>query len=234
MDAMRQKLERLCKTALSGESGDYAANIEKMFNRAGLDLRKRLLCAISTVTSMGHSRHLRFFIEWALSEGVHLTEIREVILQCYLFAGYPVAIEGFFVFRDVLERRSISLESSEGEERTDTWRERGLGLCKQVYGKNFNSLRENMKELSPELAEWMVVEGYGKVLSRPQLGAVERELCTVAVLTAMGKGRQLLSHIKGARNVGATATEVKEAILQTSLFIGYPAVLEALDVFRRC
>lgn len=80
----------------------------------------------------------------------------------------------------------------------------------------------------------MIVEGYGKVLSRPQLGTVERELCTVAALTVMSKERQLLSHIKGSLNIGASKDEVREVILQTSLFAGLPAALKGLEVMRQC
>ena len=91
-----------------------------------------------------------------------------------------------------------------------------------------------MRELSPELAEWMIVEGYGKVLSRPQLSPVERELCTVAALTVMDWERQLFSHIKGALNVGAAKNEVKEAILQASLFAGTPASQKGLQLLNQC
>lgn len=231
---MRKKIWQLYLTIFRGEDKDYLDQIERTFSRGGLDLRKRLLVAISTLTAMGRTQHLRFFIELAVTEDVPAQEIYEVILQTYLFAGYPVAIEGLFVLRGVLNEKGMSLQGMDGNCRVDEWRERGLELCRQVYGKNFDQLRNNMKKISPELEEWMIVEGYGKVLSRPQLGTVERELCTVAALTVMSKERQLLSHIKGSLNIGASKDEVREVILQTSLFAGLPAALKGLEVMRQC
>jgi 4-carboxymuconolactone decarboxylase len=57
----------------------------------------------------------------------------------------------------------------------------------------------------------MEEQGYGRVLSRPGLVARERELITVAALAALGWERQLVSHLLGARRVGAGAQEVRAA-----------------------
>ena len=57
----------------------------------------------------------------------------------------------------------------------------------------------------------MIVDGYGKTLSRPGLGVVERELATVAALAATGWPRQLAAHRAGALRVGASERAVREA-----------------------
>jgi 4-carboxymuconolactone decarboxylase len=54
----------------------------------------------------------------------------------------------------------------------------------------------------------MIVEGYGKILSRPGLELRLRELCIVAACVATGQDRQLHSHLHGALNAGATGEEV--------------------------
>ncbi len=58
----------------------------------------------------------------------------------------------------------------------------------------------------------MLYEGYGKILSRHVLTAKVRELCVVATLTALGRHRQLVSHVRGALNVGASYEEVSETL----------------------
>ena len=58
----------------------------------------------------------------------------------------------------------------------------------------------------------MVEEGYGKVLSRPPMGEITRELCIVSLLGAAGHDRQLHSHLLGALNVGAPPESVEEAL----------------------
>lgn len=234
MNAFKEIVRPLFAAIVQQEDVDAIGRIEQAFSRKGLDLRKRLLCAISALIVSDQPRHLRFFLEWAFHEYITPEEIYEVILQSYLFAGYPAALEGFFVLRDVLQDKRMSLGTGEVDYRVQEWRERGLKLCRQIYGNNFDQLQRNIEKISPELADWMIVEGYGKVLSRPRLGAVERELCTVAALTVLGRKRQLLSHMKGAFNVGARPLEMKEAILQTSLFAGQLSTLQALGLLQEC
>jgi 4-carboxymuconolactone decarboxylase len=69
-----------------------------------------------------------------------------------------------------------------------------------------------VRTLHPDLAEWMVEHGYGRVLSRPGLPARERELVTVSALAALGWERQLVSHVLGAERIGATRAAVGEAL----------------------
>ena len=58
----------------------------------------------------------------------------------------------------------------------------------------------------------MIVEGYGKVLSRPGLDLARRELCIVAACAASRQERQLHSHLHGARNVGVAPRALSDAI----------------------
>jgi 4-carboxymuconolactone decarboxylase len=58
----------------------------------------------------------------------------------------------------------------------------------------------------------MIVEGYGKVLSRPGLDLARRELCIVAACAASEQDRQLHSHLHGALNVGVAPNVVTEAL----------------------
>jgi 4-carboxymuconolactone decarboxylase len=47
------------------------------------------------------------------------------------------------------------------------WRARGQEVCRAVYGGQYPRLRENVRDLHPDMERWMVEEGYGKVLGRP-------------------------------------------------------------------
>ena len=54
----------------------------------------------------------------------------------------------------------------------------------------------------------MIVEGYGKVLSRPGLDLQRRELCVIASCAAARQDRQLHSHLHGALNVGVSPGDI--------------------------
>lgn len=66
-----------------------------------------------------------------------------------------------------------------------------------------------MRGFHPDLADWILEDGYGKVLSRPVLSVRERELLIVAVLGALNVPAQLKSHQLGALRVGADAAQVQ-------------------------
>ena len=57
------------------------------------------------------------------------------------------------------------------------WRTRGEQTCAAVYGDMYEKLRLNVRDLHPALDAWMVIDGYGKVLSRPGLDLPSAASC---------------------------------------------------------
>ena len=125
-----------------------------------------------------------------------------------LYAGYPSALEGLRVLNAAWPGRAH--RTREGG--PPAWRRRGEALCRRVYGPAYARLVPAVRALHPDLAAWMIEHGYGRVLARPGLPAVTRELVTVAALAALGWERQLVSHVLGAARIGAGAAEVKQAL----------------------
>ncbi len=165
----------------------------------------------------------------ALESGVMPGALYEAILQSYLFVGFPRAIEAFFAARPLLEKTG-GLPPRAAPVDPASWEREGTDLCRRVYGRNYEKLVATMQGLSPDLASWMVLEGYGKTLSRPALGPVDREYAVLAILTVTGAWRQLRSHAIGAVNVGGTRAGVRGAILLCAPWAGAAVVEEALGV----
>ena len=144
--------------------------------------------------------------------------VEEVILQSYLFLGYPIALNAMARWRAISGARPPEDAAAD----RDTWLERGEAACGSVYGGQYERLRANVRSLHPDMERWMVEEGYGKVLGRPGLSLQDRELCIVAQLVVLDAPRQLYSHLRGALNVGATDSAV-EAALHEGLDYAQPA-----------
>jgi 4-carboxymuconolactone decarboxylase len=119
----------------------------------------------------------------------------------------PVAIQALGAWR----KRVPSPEPATGMAETD-WRARGEEVCKAVYGEKYALLREHVAALHPDLDDWMIAEGYGKVLGRPGLDLRTRELCAVAMLAGIHSPKQLHAHLRGAMHVGATTTDIEDAL----------------------
>lgn len=136
-------------------------------------------------------------------------KVDEVILQSYLFAGFPRALNAARTWRAVSGAAAPRSDASADVKHGERWVVQGEKTCRTVYGESYEMLRDNIRELHPALDAWMITDGYGKVLSRPGLDLRTRELCIVAACAASGQQRQLHSHLHGALNSGASAEEVE-------------------------
>lgn len=155
-------------------------------------------------------------------------KIYEVILQMYLFNGFPCTIESLKVFIEYYPHFSPNNE----QYNVNLFEKRGIINCKEVYRANFDKLQENIYNLSPDLSEWMIIEGYGKVLGRSILTLQERELINVAMLCTNMAEHQLYSHIKGSFNTGSDYQIIKEVILSTDEFNVEKNITKSLDLLE--
>lgn len=165
-----------------------------------LDEATRSLVRLAAIVTAGTESQVRAEVA-RVHHVVPSHWVEELLLQTYLFAGFPRALNAMREWRR-LEPVASGAAPDAGE--LATWRADGEGTCAVVYGATYERLRHNIRQLHPLLDDWMIVEGYGKVLSRPGLDLARRELCIVAACAAAGQDRQLHSHLHGARNAGAS------------------------------
>ncbi len=141
--------------------------------------------------------------------------IEELMLQSSLFAGFPRALNATREWRRhvPLPEGGASGASDDTHHRhASTWEVRGEATCAVVYGDMYDRLRQNIAALHPALDHWMIVDGYGKILSRPGLDLGRRELCIVAACVATMQDRQLHSHLHGARHAAVPDDAIDETI----------------------
>ncbi len=150
------------------------------------------------------------FIEAAAS--VPPAWIEELVVQSYLFSGFPRALNAARQWRKVSPVPAPTRDESDDVTEVDEWRMRGEVTCSAVYGRMYDRLRENIRDLHPALDSAMIVEGYGKILGRTGLDLPRRELCIVAACAATEQDRQLHSHLHGALNVGVAPSALSAAI----------------------
>ena len=125
----------------------------------------------------------------------------------FLFAGFPRAISAF-------ER--LELAQADGaaaiEEDPTGVEQRGAELFSLIYGEHTERVLQKLERLHPDFRRMIVRDAYGRVLARPFLPVVERELMAVAMLAALQIKKPLEAHIRGAKTVGATTDEILVAL----------------------
>jgi 4-carboxymuconolactone decarboxylase len=160
------------------------------------------------VVAGGSEAEVRGELADAVSAVPHIW-MEELLLQTYLFAGFPRALNALREWRRLVPAAG---RATAPEATPDAWQQDGIATCKRVYGSMYEKLRANVAALHPAIDAWMIMEGYGKVLSRPGLDLGRRELCIVAACVASGQDRQLHSHLHGAVNVGVRPGVVDETL----------------------
>lgn len=115
---------------------------------------------------------------------------------------------------------------------------RGWQRLKEVDDHAGEKVIAALKDIAPDLGRHIVEFGFGQIYTRPGLTLRQRELATVAMLAALGNATpQLKVHIEAALNVGLSREEIVETLIQTAVYAGFPASLNAVfaaqEVFAR-
>lgn len=189
-----------------------------------LDGPSRALVVLAGAVATGREALVEAACLACLAAPVPPLWVDELLLQSLLMVGWP----RMFVAAAIWRRMAPA--ASPGEDGTDysrspDWRARGEVRCRTVYSGNYERLRGNVRALHPALEAWMITEGYGRTLGRPGLDFARRELCVMVQIAVQGAERQLHSHLKGARNAGASSQAVTEALDAVTPMLG-PAEAE--------
>ena len=109
----------------------------------------------------------------------------------------------------------------------------GLNMLRQVDGKGGEAVLENLRDIAPTFARYLIEFPFGDIYARPGLDLKSREIAVVAALTALGNASpQLKVHIAAALHVGCTREEIVEVIMQMAVYAGFPAALNGLFAAR--
>ncbi len=109
----------------------------------------------------------------------------------------------------------------------------GWEKLKEIDGEAGEKVIESLKEISPDLGKFIIEYAFGDVYTRDGLDLKSKEIAVVATLTAMGNAQpQLKVHINGALNTGSSINELKEIILQMSVYSGFPSAINGMNALK--
>ena len=105
---------------------------------------------------------------------------------------------------------------------------KGLAKRVEVLGAaHVQKSLDSVDAFSKPIQQFVTEAAWGGVWGRDGLDARSRSMITVAMLTALGRQHELAVHVRGALNNGVTARELQEILLQSAIYAGAPAALEA-------
>lgn len=108
---------------------------------------------------------------------------------------------------------------------------RGIEIAEQLAVDKLDEfLISHVAELAPDFARMTIEFALGDLYTREALDMRSREIVAISALAALGDtGPHLKIHVRAATRLGVRKTEIIEILMQTAIYAGFPAALNALS-----
>lgn len=112
--------------------------------------------------------------------------------------------------------------------------DRGMATRRSVLGDtHVDKATALMTEFDQDFQAFIVEGAWASVWSRPRLTKRERSMITLALLAAAGHEEEFAMHVRATINTGATAADIKEALLHVAVYAGVPAANSAFKIAKQ-
>lgn len=108
---------------------------------------------------------------------------------------------------------------------------RGIEIAEQLAADKLDEfLTSRVAELAPDFARMAIEFSFGDLYAREALDLKSREIVAIASLAVLGDtGPHLRIHVRAALQLGVSKCEIIEILMQTAVYAGFPAALNALS-----
>ncbi|MEM5786353.1 MAG: carboxymuconolactone decarboxylase family protein [Syntrophobacteraceae bacterium] len=204
-----------------------------VFSRPALDPRSREIATIAALTALGNvAPQLKWHIGAALNIGITPAQIIDIMYVSAVYHGFPAALNGIAAVREVFSEKNIGYTPVKREQVADK-RTLGIRTMDATSKGAGEKVIESLKDIAPEMADFIIEFSYADVFSRGILSPRETEIVAIAGMCAAGTQRpQLIIHIKSGINVGLTKEQIIEIMDQMAVYAGFPAALNGISAAR--
>ena len=182
-----------------------------------LSARQQAIVPIAALAAAGDIARLGAALNQGLDAGLTVSEVKEVLVQLYAYAGFPRSLNALAELMKVLEsrkQRGIQDASGRAPSRAIPSGEALLAAGTANQTKLVGSpVRGPVYEFAPAIDEYLKTHLFGAIFERDNLDWQSRELATVSMLSALpGTEAQLQSHMRVSMNVGLTANQLRQVV----------------------
>lgn len=106
--------------------------------------------------------------------------------------------------------------------------EEGLAVRREVLGADYvDRSLQTADDFTAPLQQLITEYCWGEIWTRDDLPRTTRSLINIAMMTALNRPHELRLHVRGALTNGCTINEIRGVLLQTVVYCGVPAALDA-------
>lgn len=172
-----------------------------------------MLAKIAAAGASGQFDEAERLFRQGKEAGLSELQMYETVLNLLPYIGYPRTISTMTSFQKVYPHYIRERSGGKDPQPTEPWQEyavqvwgeRGAQIQQQLGlgGAGAEELTKQLTLLSPELAEWVRYDDFGRVFGRAGLSLVEREAVVIGVLIAQG-APQIAAHHRAMLRVGGS------------------------------
>ncbi|WP_157273913.1 carboxymuconolactone decarboxylase family protein [Pedobacter sp. BAL39] len=184
---------------------------------SSLDAKQTNLIAIAAQTAKGDLDGLKTSLNTGLTAGLTISEIKEAIVHCYAYCGFPRSIRALQTFIVVLEeRKAKGINDLPGVEASpvdadNTKYERGKAVLEKLTGVKETDPKKGYAAFAPIMEKFLKEHLFADIFERDVLTYKDRELLTVSVIASIGDAEPMLSsHLNICLNVGLSPAQLNE------------------------
>lgn len=169
------------------------------------DSQALVLARLAAGATLGDQLTLSSAFSAAEQTGYSPDAIYESLLTLLPYIGYPKTIHALISFQHFyptfLPARGPAPTEPWNSHAAIVWPDRGAEVFRQLWGAGALQ-KSRLDELSPELADWIVSDTFGRIFARPGLSLVEREALVIGCLLAQGAVKEIGTHRRALLHLG--------------------------------
>jgi 4-carboxymuconolactone decarboxylase len=110
----------------------------------------------------------------------------------------------------------------------------GMKVRREVLGDDYvDNAIQNADEFNQDFQNLVTEYCWGAVWGRETLSRKQRSLNNLCLLSALNRPHELETHVRGALRNGCTVHEIRETLLQVTIYAGVPAGVDAFRIARK-
>jgi len=180
-----------------------------------LSARHQAIVPIAAFGTAGDMTRLSSALDQGLDAGLTISDIKEVLVQLYAYAGFPRSLNALGELMKVVEaRKQRGMNDPEGKlpgraiPQGDALRAAGTANQTKLSGAPVTGA---LFDFAPSIDQYLKTHLFGDIFERDNLDWQSREIATVSMLSALrGVDSQLQSHLRISMNVGLTTGQLRQ------------------------
>ena len=197
----------------------FHAKTQQATAHKSLSIQEKSIITVSSFTANGDLPKLKTALNEGLQAGLTVNEIKEVLVHCYAYCGFPRSIRGLQTFMTVLEeRKAKGIEDVAGADASvitekTTKYDRGKKILSELAKTLTPGKLSGYSAFAPVIDTFLKEHLFADIFERDVLTYAQRELVTIAVISSIGNAEPMLQgHLSIALNTGISREQLMEFI----------------------